>query len=63
LLGNHGAKSSYTETIDTWVKNNPQKVPHKLIKKSIDAIEKITSSDSELNELWEVSDGYEKWIK
>jgi hypothetical protein len=61
LRGNPGYKNAFTEKVDEWVaahKLNPSTV---LVARGRAAIDRILGEDSELRELWEESDGGEKW--
>jgi hypothetical protein len=61
LKGNFGQRDSYTETMDDWVKANPQQPPPDLIALGSQAIERILRPPSELLELWQESEEFEAW--
>jgi hypothetical protein len=53
LMGNQGVCNSYTETVNTWVKNHPLKPPDALIDMSLAVIDRVQTSPSEILDLWE----------
>jgi len=62
LSGNFGYKNSYTEKVDRWVEAHPLKPSAALLTRGISAIDRILGEDSELEQLWEESDG-DAWRK
>lgn len=56
LLERGTQTDSYTEEIDQWVKDNPQRPSTELLQKAEKVIRRILSPNSELLELWEEQD-------
>lgn len=61
LLGKGTQADAYTEEVDQWVKSQPQRPTAGLLRKAKQAIERITSPDSELLELWEEGGDAAAW--
>lgn len=61
LLGRGTQSDAYTEKLDAWVKSVNQTPDPALLKKAQRVIGRILSKDSELLELWQDSDEFEKW--
>jgi hypothetical protein len=61
LRGNFGQCDAYTETVDNWVKEHPQKPPSDLVALASRALDRILKPPSELLELWQESDEFEEW--
>jgi hypothetical protein len=62
LRGKFGARSSYSETLDAWVENNPRKPGAALLKRADRVIARVLGEESELRELWDDA-GSEEWVK
>jgi len=58
---NFGERNAYTETVDNWVKDYPQRPPPDLVMLSLQAIDRILEPPSELLELWQESVKFEQW--
>lgn len=52
MKGNWGRRDAASERVDRWVEAHPQKVPSRLVKRAVKAIDRILDDDSELRELW-----------
>jgi hypothetical protein len=52
LLGRWGRRDAYSEQVDKWVEQHPQRPPQPLIDRALAAIDRIVAT-SELAELWE----------
>ncbi len=52
LQGRSTQSDSYTEAVDDWVEQNPQKVPESLMELALRVLGVLRSDDSELMELW-----------
>jgi hypothetical protein len=61
LQGKWGVCDAYSEDLDNWIKNNPQRVPDKLKKAADKAIARILGPESELVELWDEGGRNKKW--
>ncbi|QOV90455.1 DUF4259 domain-containing protein [Humisphaera borealis] len=61
LKGNWGRRDTASEPVDRWVENHPQKVPSKLIRRALKAIDRILDDDSELRELWYEGQAGDDW--
>lgn len=61
LLGRGTQSDAYTEKIDSWVSSINQKPDSALLQKARQTIERILAEDSELLELWQESDEFDKW--
>jgi hypothetical protein len=61
LIGKGTQTDAYTENVDQWVKDNPQRPSANLLQKARHAIERISSPGSELLELWEEGEEAEAW--
>ena len=59
LKGNWGPRNSYTETVDKWVKMQPQVVSANFVQTAVAVIDRVLTAPSELLELWEEGDGAE----
>lgn len=62
LGGRPGYKNPYTETVDTWVAANHERIrpPAELLDRARKVIDRILGENSELPELWDEGDG-EEW--
>jgi hypothetical protein len=63
LRGKFYVRSSYTESLDTWVANHPITPPEELLDLAVRAIDRILKEPSELLELWGESEEFGKWKK
>ncbi len=63
LQGHWGERNAYTEPADNWVEKTGLKPDKTLIQKVHQAIDRILSEPSDLLELWQESDEFEKWKK
>jgi len=61
LKGNWGRRDSYSETADRWVEQHSQKVPGRVVRRALKAIDRILDEDSELRELWQEGDAGDDW--
>lgn len=61
LLGQLAEGDTNTEPIDAWVEAHPQDVPEALLVKSHQVLDRILVQPSELLELWEESDLFDRW--
>lgn len=61
LVGKGTQKDSYTEEVDQWVKQHPQRPNATLMTKARKALQRIQAPDSELLELWEESEEGSEW--
>lgn len=52
LKGNWGQESSYSETVDKWVRGHAITPPSALVAKATHALERLVVNPSELVELW-----------
>lgn len=52
---------AYTEPVDAWLKSIPEKPSQVLLAKGSAALTQILGSNSELRDLWEINDDFEKW--
>jgi hypothetical protein len=52
LKGNHGEKSSYSQTVDDWVQAHPMAPPQELVDRAVLAIDRVQTEPSELFDLW-----------
>ncbi len=62
LRGAYGARNSYTEPVDNWVKAHPKAPSPALLKLAHQAIDRVVQPGSELRELWEEA-GLAEWLK
>lgn len=62
LLKKDGEHNSYTEHLDNWIDQTDIEVPSALIKLSLDTIERVISSNSELMQYWKLRGELENWI-
>jgi hypothetical protein len=60
-IGNAGYRDAYTEKVDAWVAAHSLKPSPSLLNRASLAIRRILSDSSELRELWEDSDGGQRW--
>lgn len=60
LKGN--ARPTLPEQAEDWLKAHHDDDIQELHQMALRAIERITSEDSELNELWQESDEYDDWL-
>jgi hypothetical protein len=63
LQGNWGPRTSYTETVDAWVKNTDSQITSELASKAVAAINRVLTPPSELLELWQDTDDFDTWKK
>ncbi len=63
LLGEAGNKTTYSESVDEWVKNNQIRIDQATINIALDAIETITEPESILLEQWEKKEDFVNWMK
>lgn len=61
LRGAGGRSDAATAPVDAWVSAHPLKVPSRLVRRAIKAIDRILDDDSELRELWEEGAAGEAW--
>ncbi len=61
LKGAPGRTDATTEAVDSWVLAHPQKVPSRIVRRAIKAIDRILDDDSELRELWEEGAAGDAW--
>lgn len=61
LVGKGTQKDSYTEEVDQWVKQHPQRPNATLMTKARKALQRIQAPYSELLELWEESEEGSEW--
>jgi hypothetical protein len=61
LQGHWGERNAYTEPADKWVEKSGLKPDKTLVQKVHQAIDRILSEPSELLELWQEDDEFEKW--
>ncbi|MCA9112253.1 MAG: DUF4259 domain-containing protein [Planctomycetaceae bacterium] len=62
LNGQPCEKTPYSEHILQWISNHEMEVRESLLIAGQKALDRITSYDSELNELWEESEHYDDWL-
>jgi hypothetical protein len=63
LQGNWGPRTSYTETVDAWVKKTDSQITSELASKAVAAINRVLTPPSELLELWQDTDDFDTWKK
>lgn len=61
LQGHFGIRSAYSEAVDEWVAKHPAPVPSHLAEKAHAALDRILTPPSELLEIWEESDDFQRW--
>lgn len=61
LKGSWGLRDAYSEKLDQWIEQNPQKVSSQLAAKAEKAIAKIMDENSELPELWDEGGRNNAW--
>ena len=61
LLGRGTQSDAYTEKVDVWVKSIKQKPSAAMLEKARRVISGICAEDSELLQLWQVSDEAHRW--
>ena len=61
MKGNWGRRDAASEPVDRWVEAHPQKVPSKLVRRALKAIDRILDDDSELRELWYEGQAGDDW--
>ena len=61
LQGRWGKQDSYSEELDSWIKQNPTSVSEDLKKLACAAIDRILAPDSELQELWDEDGRNDDW--
>lgn len=57
LHGRFGARNSYTESVDEWVRAHPLVPDDSIVALALEAIDAVLGKHSELRELWEEGDG------
>ena len=62
LLGRPGYQNAYTEKLDQWVKQHPQKPSPALLERASAVIERVLADKSELRELWDEGEP-EEWLQ
>jgi hypothetical protein len=62
LLGRPGYQNAYTEKVDQWVKQHPQKISPALLERASAVIDRVLADKSELRELWDEGDA-EEWLQ
>jgi hypothetical protein len=62
LKGNWGRKDRYSQAVDQWVERYPQKVPSRILRRALKAIDRIIDDDSELRELWYEGQAGDDWM-
>jgi len=60
-LGRGTQSDAYTEDVDRWVKSLTVRPTPDVLSKANAALARILGPDSELRELWEESDDFDKW--
>lgn len=60
-LGRGTQSDAYTEKVDAWIKAMTNAPSPDLLFKAQQALTRILGPDSELRELWEESDDFERW--
>jgi hypothetical protein len=53
LKGNWGTQSSFTETMDNWVKKHPQIPTAGLVQQALAVIDRVLAPESELADVWD----------
>lgn len=61
-MGRPGYQNSYTEKVDKWVKQNPQKPSRALLERASAVIGRVLGDKSELRELWDEGDAGD-WLQ
>lgn len=61
LRGGGGESNGYTQTVDDWVSAHPLRPPAELLGKALAVIRRVSTSPSDLLELWEESGDGEGW--
>ena len=61
LKGNSGEQTSYTASIDAWIKSSPPLPSAEVVEKARRAIVRVLSEPSELVELWAESNDFDAW--
>jgi Domain of unknown function (DUF4259) len=62
LLGRPGYQNAYTERVDQWVKQHPEKPSPALLGRASAVIDRVLADKSELRELWDEGDS-EEWLQ
>lgn len=62
LKGNPGPGDSSTESLDEWIEAHPLIPSNKLVERALAAIDRVTSPESELLEVWIDSDTKDEWL-
>jgi hypothetical protein len=63
MLGNHGVRNDYTQTMDAWVAYMNRLPPPDLVAKAQRMVARIQERPSELLERWSKSDKSEAWLR
>lgn len=61
MLGRGTQSDAYTEKVDRWVKSLAVKPTPDVLSRANAALARILGPESELRELWEESDDFDKW--
>lgn len=62
LKGQFGARDSYTESVDDWVRKHPQTPSRELISRADKVIDMVLGEQSELRMLWSESGEENEWV-
>jgi poly-gamma-glutamate capsule biosynthesis protein CapA/YwtB (metallophosphatase superfamily) len=60
-LGKGTQSDSYTKKVDKWLKKTSAKPSADLLSKAGRALDRVTSTNSEIQELWQDSDDADSW--
>lgn len=60
---NNQARASFPEQAKQWVATHKNDKSDDLLDLALNAVDKVISKSSELNELWKKSDEYGEWLK
>jgi len=61
LKGRFGARNAYTEPVDKWVSEHKIVPPQGLVDSALKVIDRILTPPSEILELWEEGEDFQKW--
>jgi hypothetical protein len=61
LRGAGGERSAYSEPVDQWAKRVGKPPPAAVVRRAIQALDRIGAPNSELRDLWEESEEYGAW--
>lgn len=62
LRGKGTQHDGYTDPVDDWVATVNLQPNTELLALAAQVLQRVTSADSELNELWQNSDEYDAWL-